>query len=422
MEGSIAAYFIINRIKEGRNNLMFNQKITHYLMLVSVALLSLAAGLTSCVYDDDPIVGDALAEETEPEKSYQVSFLLNVGNASFEATRTINEDTLSLEDGDTIENYIDLTSVNMYFYGVGSNKYGGEDGIIQKLKFKSAARVGGTKSTCYIVRAEMDKENLPKGNFKIVVTANWPVADFAALDSTNLYNLACREGSIYKYDVSSGGTGVMPTEERAIPMYGVRTYTAGNSDYPNFQKGKIVDIGQVDMIRAMAKVELICDNVPLKNVHLTHCMPVGTCAPVLMITNTTQATTTNLFLPGQENTASRNVLTANGYTIVSNKTAKPVDNIYFNKVDDKRYVIYIPEYRNDGGVSGISASQILFDTDYYSGYSLDFVDYSSENREAFNILRNHIYRYRVKVDDTGLVINYIVIPWNKEVAGDITFD
>jgi hypothetical protein len=146
-------------------------------------------------------------------------------------------------------------------------------------------------------------------------------------------------------------------------------------------------------------------------------MPVGTCAPVLMINNTTQATSTNLFLPGQENTASRNVLSANGYTI-SNNTAKPVDNVYFNKVTDNRYVIYIPEYRNDGN---IAASQILFDSDVVRGYSLEFKDYSTD-MVAFNLLRNHIYRYRVKVDDTGLVIKYIVEPWNEKVAAGITFD
>lgn len=402
---------------------MFNQKITHYLMLVSVALLSLVAGLTSCVYDDDPIVGDAVAEETEPEKSYQVSFLLNVGNASAETTRTIDEASLPEEEGDTIENYINLSSIRMYFFGVATGgqawQYGAQDGIIQQLKFTSAARVGGKSSTCYQVTAQMldDKSKLPTGNFKIVVTANWPEGDFAATDSTNLYNLVCREGAIYKYDVSSGGTGVLPTEQRPIPMYGVRTYTKGAADYPSFEEGHIVDIGQIDMIRAMAKVELICDNASISNVRLSHCMPVGTCAPVLMINNTTQATSTNLFLPGQENTASRNVLSANGYTI-SNNTAKPVDNVYFNKVTDNRYVIYIPEYRNDGS---IAASQILFDSDVVRGYSLEFKDYSTD-MVAFNLLRNHIYRYRVKVDDTGLVIKYIVEPWNEKVAAGITFD
>jgi hypothetical protein len=95
-----------------------------------------------------------------------------------------------------------------------------------------------------------------------------------------------------------------------------------------------------------------------------------------------------------------------------------VDNVYFNKVTDNRYVIYIPEYRNDGS---IAASQILFDSDVVRGYSLEFKDYSTD-MVAFNLLRNHIYRYRVKVDDTGLVIKYIVEPWNEKVAAGITFD
>jgi hypothetical protein len=386
-------------------------------MLVSVALLSLVAGLTSCVYDDDPIVGDVVAEETKPENSYQVSFLLNVGNASTETTRTIDEASLPEEEGDTIENYINLSSIKMYFYGVGSNEYGLSQDLIQQLRFSEAYRVGGKSSTCYMVTAEMEEETLPKSNFRLIVTANWPEADFAELDPSNIYNLVCREGSIYKYDVSSGGTGILPTEDRPIPMYGVRTFTYGAADYPKFVKGQIVDIGQIDMIRAMAKVELICDSVPIKNVRLSHCMPVGTCAPVKMINKTTQATNNNLFLPGQENKVSREVLSDNGYTI-SNNTAKPVDNIYFNKVTDNRYVIYIPEYRNDGS---IAASQILFDSDIVHGYSLEFKDYSTD-MAAFNLLRNHIYRYRVKVDDTGLVVKYIVEPWNEEVAAGITFD
>jgi hypothetical protein len=370
--------------------------------MLLASLLLLPAGLTSCVYDDeDGANGDERI----------VTFILDVGKIP---TRTIDESTLPLEDGEGIENYIDINSIKVYFYSIGDNPYGTNDGLIQELHVKRAVRLGES-STSYLVYLDVDDTNLPKGKFQLVVMAN---REQTCSNNSTFYNMTAVADGIYFNRVTEGGEGIVPTEDKPIPMFGVKLFTT----VPDFTES--VDLGTVNMLRAMAKIELLCTNVGFSEVMLTHCMPVGTCAPVKMRNcNTSQVTSDNMFLPGQENSASQTALKGWGYALTG-KTATPVEDVYFNKADTTgmKYMIYVPEYANDGS-QGLTPAQIVFKSAFGVRYTLDFVDYDDPNKTPFNILRNHIYRYIVSFkDDEGISLKYEVIDWNEKTAGDIVFE
>jgi hypothetical protein len=387
---------------------MFIHKITYYLMLLA-SLLLLPAGLTSCVYDDDGANGDERI----------VTLLLDVGETP---TRTIVESALPLEKGVGIENYIDISSIKVYLYGIvntgRSYEYGIYDTLIQELPVMGAVRMGES-STSYLVYVDVDNTKLPTGEFQLVVMAN---REQTCSDNSTFYNLTAVADGIYFNRVTEGGEGILPSEDKPIPMFGVKLFTT----VPDFTES--VDFGTVNMLRAMAKIELHCTNkVKLDNVRLTYCMPVGTCAPVKMRDcNTSQVTSDNMFLPGQENSGSQKALKENwGYELTTdNKTALPVKDVYFNKADTTgmNYMIYVPEYANDGS-HGLTPAQIAFHVPSTGNdYTLEFADYSDSNMPKFNILRNHIYRYNVRLSDGKLNLKYEVIDWNEKTAGDIVFE
>lgn len=370
--------------------------------MLLASLLLLPAGLTSCVYDDDGANGDERI----------VTLLLDVGETP---TRTIVESALPLEKGVGIENYIDISSIKVYLYKIGDNAFGVNDSIIQELPVKGAVRMGES-STSYLVYVDVDDTKLPTDKFQLVVMAN---REQTCNNNSTFYYLTAWDDGIYFNRVTEGGEGILPSEDKPIPMFGVKLFTT----VPDFTES--VDFGTVNMLRAMAKIELHCTNkVKLDNVRLTYCMPVGTCAPRKMRNcNTSQVVSDNMFLPGQENSYSQTALKGWGYTLTG-KTATPVKNVYFNKADTTgmNYMIYVPEYANDGS-QGLTPAQIAFNVPSTGNdYTLEFADYSDSNMPKFNILRNHIYRYNVRLSDGKLNLKYEVIDWNEKTAGDIVFE
>jgi hypothetical protein len=90
-------------------------------------------------------------------------------------------------------------------------------------------------------------------------------------------------------------------------------------------------------------------------------------------------------------------------------------------------VFYVPEYQVVGNsrtdLQPVPKLQFhIATTNDTTGkdYELEFKRYT--NNVAFNILRNNIYRYEVTVSNTAVKINYNVIDWNDQTAGDIVFE
>ena len=187
------------------------------------------------------------------------------------------------------------------------------------------------------------------------------------------------------------GTGV-----KYIPMWGVKTIS-GLSLTP----GSMTDLGAsnpICLLRSMAKVEVIMANndFVISSIKLNRYNKTGNCLP----TGAANAiSTTALDLDGVFNPNS-------SFDSVNNSFAESTTSSGY-----KCYTIYVPEYQNLG--TDVTPSTITVTIDG-KNYDIDFKNYSNgaATGSAYNIVRNHIYRFNITAVKTGLDLTLAVAPWN----------
>lgn len=192
----------------------------------------------------------------------------------------------------------------------------------------------------------------------------------------------------------------------AIPMWGVKTVTNFNT----MEKGKRFDAGDVWLLRAMAKVEILvsddADNI-ITGLNSASLPGVNASGYLLPTGWATTAQTKDLTYA-----ASYRPYTS---TIATTLIAKPQD------ADKKKIVFYLPECENPNGDSELRIA-VKYSTDDKTDNTGDlrFIKYDNgkpiEDDTPYNIVRNHLYRFTVTgintVEDVKLSINYVVCPFD----------
>jgi hypothetical protein len=243
-----------------------------------------------------------------------------------------------------------------------------------------------------------------------------------------------------KFTFSEGYT---PSSKSPIPMAGMITCT--NLE---LTQGKVHDLGIIPLIRALAKIEVISGdaNTNVSNVKLQKCYNTGMVNPyfatpgVELLEKLEVPTNDNMNVAGEGPSNTGNP----GYLGVGDGLTNMPLNFLEHKDENGKvdmYYIYLPEYRITGtqlGNKGRAADPDNHITLTVNGYpySLYFREYEDEIDDEgvtvsqptgnyFNIIRNHIYRYRVsqaKKPGGDLSLKYMVIPWTNYTAPTITFE
>ena len=205
------------------------------------------------------------------------------------------------------------------------------------------------------------------------------------------------------------GTGV-----KYIPMWGVQTIS--NLSLTPGARNMLPDIY---LLRAMAKVEVIMKdtdpNHAISNIKLNHYNTMGYCLPEGWDETTTAATTDleleNVIRPltnKRETNESFTESTVNGF---------------------KCYTVYVPDYLNiaPNSQTSVTPSTITV-TIGDKDYDIEFKKYAdgAATDVAYNIVRNHIYRYTITAVNTskpieGFTITYMVTDWNEVTDLDLDF-
>jgi hypothetical protein len=398
-----------------------------------MALLGMAMGSVSCSDDD-------VNEVAEQQEATYVTLTINTGGTV--ASRALNFED---EEASDLENYINLNDVRLYFFpddakAVNWKSDGTSNGTWSGASWwGTAATLLDVTPTTIIRNADGKSYTLEcvftpekggntlkemldaKNGFRVAVMANW--AQEKKVYTIDWSSIFATEITYYNYpDVyNTSATQFELSKETPIPMFGLKRVTD-----VTMQKGKNTDLGRIDMIRAMAKVELKTEKLTLSNVQLSKYTFKGCLAPFAMWTETD-------FTPEHD-----------GFYISipyeHNSTGYPGDdtffasNLAFNEVEKgKDYVIYIPEFRQVGESLDTKNTRskdtsITFNVEGFNEtQTIEFAEYDDHDIEKkvqgteFNLLRNHHYLYEVEKADK-LTLKYKVIPWNEEIAGDITFN
>lgn len=333
--------------------------------LAAALLAALVCGCSS----DDVAGGGASSGDT------QVSFILKLSDASGR-TRAAWDEGYDSQSGTEYEDRISPDDLKVALYNAADNTFAADVDI---LSYHETATEGEYEFVGSVEAA--DGGSLSTGSYKIMVFAN--CGDIDPSGTTPPLDLLA-----YQYSVDN-----VKAETQLIPMWGVATATL------SLEKGARDDAGTIDLLRAFAKVEIglhsdIAGTTSITSATLTryntsgYCLPAGY-ANVNQTTGLDQEDGTNpSFNP--------------------NGTAQSTDLAFTYSEDEKSVYLYIPEYDNSTNEATISLtlSDGTTGTLYFKSYNG-----GTASGDAYDIVRNHIYRYTVNVDQGELVVEAAVMPW-----------
>ncbi len=331
--------------------------------------------------------GSDAGAEKEPEvQPMEVGFTILTEGSTAGSRSSATEET---QVGTAAENHIDVAGGDFRFLLFDKDgKY------LEMFVPTSITPVDATEKE-YLVTGSF--KSTPT-DFRLVVLANWGAGNYPAdadFVGSEVGDLSRKWSYDYKPEEVLAGRG--------IPMYGVQSYT-GVTFKPNIQTW----LGDIDLLRAMAKVELSCSikGAVLSDVTLSRANAGGMYVPKGM-ESVTAAVATDAHLNIPSGTTSVQSVAFREVTTAAEEDGESVSS----------WVLYVPEYDNSGG-----SAMINFKLDG-NPYTLEFKYYAATAEETlFNILRNHCYRYDIASAGAELTFNYTVCPWGERTAGDITFE
>ena len=350
---------------------------------------------TSCSQEDG-------LESMASDEKVQVVFTVALDDPSARSRATWgdnydNNDTNDYDSaiGDDFDNYID------------------PDKFFVKLTLTDAEN----KTTTYDVQniAYWQQSNSNKNIYEFVgevevnisQTTSYPKAKVMVY--ANMTPATTTGNETFAVDYSANpGTGV-----KYIPMWGVQTIS--NLSLTPGARNMLPDIY---LLRAMAKVEVIMKdtdpNHAISKIKLNRYNTMGYCLPKGW-DKTTIAATTDLDLE-EVLRPSTNIRDTN-----ESFTESTVNGF-------KCYTIYVPDYLNiaPNSQTSVTPSTITV-TIGGKNYDIKFKKYAngSATDDAYNIVRNHIYRYTITAVNTAvdvpLTLEYMVMDWNTVTNPNLTF-
>ena len=356
-------------------------KIPYLIILLAVFLLG------SCDIMDDEACSDQPSPMAAP---VQVGFTLTTGNV---ASRAITEGT---ETGTGLDNYIDIegNDFRILFFDAGDDTY------LTTFTPTRIYRTGDDELT-YHVEGELEEAYT---EFKLVVLANWGKDNYREDLEQGKTKIGDICDAVYSY---KGDTDLM------IPMYGVHTY----NDI-EWRAGLLTELpDEVDLLRAMAKIEVKCsaDGFKLNGVTLHRYNTTGYCAPTGIVCDT-QKEWDN---PADEVEVCK-------HTVHIPDGAQKGTELPFTPQGDS-YIAYVPEFENKGAVdkSYISVSLVHENgaSVFLDDSTIIFCEYNGGGTPVegtdFDIVRNHWYTYDITQVNDGKEVEFriCVIPWGtKEIT------
>ena len=317
------------------------------------------------------------------------------------------------DSGESYENYIDITKTHILFF---------IDGKFSEEFIPDAVEpVGSSKYPVeWTLRGPI--YNPPTGDFKVVVLANCTLPTLVA-DETTIAQLC--QTAVYTAYSDTDTEAFQPSAARTIPMYGVQSYTGPMT----FRHNVATDLGQIDLLRAMAKVVIRnTSGKSLQSAIVNGLNQKGASAPLGLYKQTSDWTHNNTYDKLAECLAVHlpNGATANE-TLATSRTAA-LKNTYSGtnaagKLEEV-WIGYFPEYLNTEVVpTGSTTANCSYINLAFSGiaqtYRIDFRYYdtptSTDDGNRFDLKRNHIYEFEVtSVDSYSLNLTLIAKPWTVQ--------
>lgn len=309
------------------------------------------------------------------------------------------------EDGTALESTIDFATENyrVYFFDGGQN-------YITEWKHPYPLHVLSTGIyTIYTFTGAVPEELKTYTDFSVMVLANWP--DYPELHSISLENkkiVDILEAEWAKFKAFDSFE-LSVSARRLIPFYGFASF-----ENIEFAENHTYDLGNVNLLRAVAKVEVNVDvselpeDVTVEDVLIRGINPKGYCAPLGPIGtgsswNTDYVEKIHLPFDGNRNSATAMINDAQMLRLGGSDTWNT-------------WIAYLPEFDNKN--AGENYSRIELKLSYRDEpFVIHFAEYDADGRtdnadvHRYDIRRNDLYRFNVKGDLHEILFNLEVEPW-----------
>lgn len=358
-----------------------NHIIRHLRALSACAALLL---LTACQQEQDGLSVD-IGRTGDP---VQIGFTLTTTGGQDAAATRVGTD----EPGTGYENYIDIANDNFRFllFDATNNTY------LTSFTPQSVTPAGqGTRGYEYYVEGELDQ---PYENFKLVVLANWPGYP-QDLEGKTIANVCTSPSSGFRYSPTDANPFI-PSATDLIPLYGVKTVTA------KLRPDLSTDLGTVDLLRAMCKVEVKCsaEGFTLTDVKLHRYAIAGMCAPTDVYSNTETDWDEKIHMPTGNIVSDGGVLSLQS----SGNNAFVVYMPEINNTADTHSYMEVTLQNAEGEAVSLKGDPYIFFKQY------DATTHTPTDGTDFDLIRNHWYQYDITaVDDGQLTFEYRVLEWNR---------
>lgn len=247
-------------------------------------------------------------------------------------------------------------------------------------------------------------ESMQNGNYKLMMLANWEGCEASypapmTPDVTTIDALTANTGNIFHYpEPFTLGVG------RGIPMFGIK-----DCNNVVFRKNVAADLGQLHLLRAMAKVEVQMkapSDVTITSATMTRVNSTGLAAPKGIYTQGDYV----------KNSYIEDYL-ADIHLPEGTLTVR--ENVPFTDLSDGRFIIYVPEYDNTSASAVKSRIHLVFSNGVEG--DLDFKFYDTDAAAAagetvgtpFDIKRNYYYQYKVILNGAEVDAVVDVIPYSE---------
>lgn len=353
-------------------------------------LLALLLTAVSC--SNDGFVDDTPVADKE---QVQITFTINMGGST-KSTRATWGDNLDSDEnnnykqetGTTDENFIEEGKLQVLLFKTDdTNTFLGE---LENVRYNRHS----DKDNIYDIVGSLsvDKATVVDGKLecKIVVLANYDTK--ASLSSGD--NISSIKDLSFNYDT------------KYIPMFGVETYSGDNAI--KLSAGSWSDIGEIYMLRAMAKIRVKCssEDINITDISVSNYNTLGYIVPK----GYTEKSTKDI---------DYNTLNANS-TIIEDENLSFFDN---TEVDDDKqtyWYVYLPEI-GSGNEPKITVEYTTIDdktTTHERSFKIG--EYTKGKfTEGINIVRNHIYTFSLNYTGEEVEINtlkYQAMEWDSKWA------
>lgn len=377
-------------------------------------LLSICSGLCSCIYDD----GSVPDEPYPVPPDLQVSFCLvmqhtepQVATASRGVT-PIDEnngkwsDEYDKSDAISFESQLLKDCFYVTFYNVADNAYLGKlDYVIcTDLRQSNDGDIYEFRGVLTLQDESITVEALRAMTVKMMITANtYGLSETAFISLSSDINdgpgafIFSKIGQKYDFD--------------AIPMWGVN-----HKNMAGIQQGNAYDMGEISLLRAMAKVEVYV------NPAIAQEQDVKIQSVTISRTNTS-----GYVLPGRWNTLTETTGLKFLETLRIPSDVNSIIERAFGTVENGGIIFYLPECTNTINDEIVLTVDYTVGTDSRVG-QIYFRPYDENGKPSdaplWDIVRNHHYRYEIAgVDMTTseLIIKSIRIEdWFDDGGGILT--